>query len=876
MAHPLESSILSVALVDLPGLIQSIASQRRSGILSIVSKDGKQERRLRFVGGQIQAITGGDPETFGKALVWSGVVTVPQYHAALLRAGDDCPPEKLLRSVLAAKTVTQDGALDAVDCFIEEEFTTLLGWQQPTLAFSEIIAAEEWGTAQAKLGVSVNPGSLLLEGLRRQDELGTVAESLPDPYDALFLAGESKPQGLSEDARTLLKDWADGTAAAAIYDHPVLPPFRARLALGQLLRCGGLRVGNVNELLVEADAAFANGHLQLAYGLYRRTLAFGLDNARIHMHLAELAEKFGDKPAAAASFMAAAQQLMDPQASVVALRNALRLGADKEAVLTQLVALNLQLGNDTDTVNSMLLLAEMYGERGNHQQAMQSVREAQELGADRGQTALMLARYARASGDTEQAALQLELAARAFHENDRTDQAIAAWRELLALLPGRCEYAKEVAELLVWNAQKDDAITVLREALSAQRDIAARRARGLKIDPTAREAGEDVLVQMYELLARLDPADVESHDFLAGTYERRRDRDGASKQLKLAAQAQERAGDFDTLAQTLERLVELGGERVDGYAWLARTRAKLQQEKLAAEAWCNAIDAALALGRLKEARPLAESAIEQLPASQPLRARLAQIANREGDRATAARQYIAAADLAAGAGQPGAARDLLVQACHLRPDDLLLRMRLAQLAEDAGGQNLDEILAEVVNVAVRFSNHGIALEHARKRVAAAGSAAYEPRLAMLELLRLSGDTSGQLTTGKQLLDELLTQGEFEKAVEVLSRLVASHPKNSELVLSLAEVYAALGDERQAFRFYKHAIPLLQLDSKVVEARTALDLLEGMCTDDEKPGVAMARERIDRGQAIDWDKIRRDLEFNQRRKAVGRVIQPGLD
>jgi len=844
--------------------MQSISGQRRSGLLTVAQREGAEERRIRFAAGQIQAITGGDPHAFGKALVWSGVLTVPQFHAALLRAGDDAPPEHLFKIVAQSQQVTRDGLLDALDCYIEEEFTTVMGWVHPVLSFNDVIAVEDWSTCQVRAGLSVNPGSLLLEALRRQDELATFAEVLPHPFDALFRdPSVAMVEGLSADVTWLISEWREGAAASTIYDHDVLPPFRARLALGRLLKSALVRIANVNELVVEADAAYAGADYPLAYGLYRRALSYGLDNSRIHLHLAELAERFHDTAAAAASYMAAAQQLIDSNQTVGALRNALRLGADQEAALSQLVALNMQLGNHAETAKTQMMLAEIYAERGNYPQAMQSVREAQEIGADRAQTALLLARYAQSSGDVEQAALQLELAARAFHENDRIDQAITAWRELLSLLPGRCEYAKECAELLVWSGQKDAAITVLQTALSAQATA-------------GKEAGEDVLLQMHELLSRLDPADLQSHNWLASAYERRRDRDGATKQLKLSAQAQERTGDFVTLAATLGRLLELGGERIETFAWLARTRLKLGQQKLAADAWCDAIDATLALGKLKDVRRMAEGAVADLPGSLPLRERLASIANREGDRAIAAKHFVAAADLALGSGAQRAACSMLVQACRLRPDDLTLRLRLAGAAEEAGESNLDDILTEVVNVAVRSSNFGIALEHTRKRIAAAKSDAYEPRLGLIELLRLSGDSSGQLAAGRQLLDDLLQQGEFEKGVEVLSRLVASHPKNSELVLSLAEVYAALGDERQAFRFYKHAIPLLQIDDKLTEARNALALLETMGADDERQAVGRARERLNHGQVIDWELIRRDVEMGQRRKAVGRVVQPGLD
>ncbi|MBA2479555.1 MAG: tetratricopeptide repeat protein, partial [Planctomycetes bacterium] len=726
------------------------------------------------------------------------------------------------------------------------------------LSFTDVIAAEEWSAVQIKIGMSINPGSVLLEGLRRQDELGTFTEVMPDSWDALIRdPSVPEPAQLSKDAALLLEDWVDGTVANKLLNHPTLPPFRARVAVGTLCRTGLLRPANLNELVVEADAAYAHGDHKTAYGLYRRTLAFGQGTSRIHLHLAELAERFGDHAEAAEAYMAAVQQMSDPSATVVALRNALRLGADKEAVLTQMVAIHLQLGNREETVKNLLGLAELHAERGAREQAMEAVREAQELGADQGSTALMLARFCRADGDVDQAALQLELAARAFHENERLDEAIQAWRELLALLPGRCEYAKECAELLVWSGKKDDAVTVLRTALLTQK-----------------EASEDVLLHVYELLAQLAPNDVECHDWLAQSYERRRDRDGATKQLKLAASAQERTGDFAELAATLERIIELGGEKIDTYGWLARTRVKLKQEGLAGEAFCKAVDALLELGLLKDARPLIESALTDLPANLALRQRLAQVTNREGDRATAMKQFLLAADLARGCGDRPTCRDMLVQACRLRPDDLAARVRLAEVAEELKDPNLDSILADVVRVAARTTNHGIALEHARRRIANAGGLAYGPRCELVELLRLCGDTAGQLANGKQLLNELLEQGEFEKAVEILSRLVASHPKNSELMLQLAEVYAALGDERKAFRFYKHVVPLLQLDGKLSEAKVALDLLQGMSEEHEQSMIIMARERIDKGHSVDWDKIRQEAEQDQRRRAAGLVLPLG--
>jgi tetratricopeptide (TPR) repeat protein len=841
----------TLALVDLPGLLQQFAAQRRTGVMRVGENGGGRFRDLHLNNGQLTALTGGDTETFAKALVWSKVLTRNQVNAVHARMGEDHAPERLLKALMGSKVVTRDALLDALDCYIEEEFTVLVGWNQPELSFVEQPSTADWPTLQAKAGVAVNLQSVLMESVRRQDELMRVKDHMPHPWDALIRDQDvAEPADLSEDAASILADGQDGMVANSIYDHPSLTPFRARVALGTLVRLGVLRPARLNELVIEADAAYAHGKHDLAYGIYKRTIELGLSSPRVQLHLAELAERAGHKEDAAAAYLTAAGQLSDPKAVVAALRRAQALGADREQALTQLVAAHRKLGNNPEAIEALLQLAKLHGEAGHREQAARAVREAQELGADPGETALQLARLARDDGDREQAVLRLEQAARAFHEGERGDDAIAAWRELLTLLPGRLEYAKECAELLVWNGDKDAALGVLRKALDSQTD-----------------AGEDVLVQTYELLSRLDPSDVKAHDYLAQAYERRRDRDGATKQLKMAASAQEKAGSYPELATTLERILELGGNKIETWRWLAKTRLHLRQENLAAEAWCQAVDAALGLGLLKETRQTIEGALSALPGSWALRQRLAQVANREGDRATAVRQFLLAADLARGAGDAANARDLLAQAVRLRPDDLQARLRMVECAEDAKDPNLDTLLSELVQLAGRTHNHGVALDLARKRVAIAGGMAIDQRLELVELLRLTGDTGGQLTTGKELLNDLLEHGEFDRALKLLSRLVASHPRNSELVLQLAEVHAALGDEQKAYRFYRHAVPLLQVDGKLTEAKVALDLIAGMSQAHELPLVALARERIEKNQPLDWEKLRAEIDQDQLRRAA---------
>jgi Domain of unknown function (DUF4388) len=148
------------SLVDLPGLIQSISNQRRSGELR-VSAQG-EERCLRFVGGAIVAVTGMRPDVFARALCWAGISNREQLHTVSATLAKGSGPQDLLRALIDQGLVAIEGALDAIDLMVEEEFTSLLTWTNPQLDFADRVRPDPWADAQVALGVSISANAVLL------------------------------------------------------------------------------------------------------------------------------------------------------------------------------------------------------------------------------------------------------------------------------------------------------------------------------------------------------------------------------------------------------------------------------------------------------------------------------------------------------------------------------------------------------------------------------------------------------------------------------------------------------------------------------------------------------------------------------------------
>ena len=841
-------------LIDLPSLVQNITSQRRDGVMTV--RMGKEERFLTFTAGNLVALSGGAASTFAKSLVWAEVMSPDQLSACLATLGKNFRPEHLAQTVLSRNLAQKDGLLDALDCYVEEAFSEIIGWSTVKVNFTRESAADPWAELQASLGMSINTGSLLLEALRRQDELKAIAQFVPDQWDVLVLdATREVPSDLPSDAGRILNGWREGMIAVSLFERSLLAPFRATTALAQLRRIGLVRSANSTELVVHADNAHAHGRHREAYGLYRRAQALGVDSARIHLHLGELAERFGENESAADSYLTAGVQLTDTSSAVIALRNALRLGSNREAPLTHLLAIYIQVEEKEEAVQILMELATLFEERGDIDQAAKAVRQAQEQGVDPVSSSMILARLAAAEGDPEQAALQLELAAHAAQYAGRNEDAVAAWRQLLDIVPQRCEDARECAELLAGLGRDQEGIDILRTNLAHQNDA-------------DNAVYEDALVVVYELLARLAPGDNAAHNWLAKAYERRRDRDGATQQLRHIAAAQERAGNIGALANTLERIVELGGNQTEVLVQLAKVRTRLGQDTAAGIAWVAAADAAIILGALKDARAMVAAGIEAAPGYLPLRVRQAQVASREGEHAAAISAFRSAADLAMGIGQLDVARSSLVQLRRLRPDDLMIRMQLAEVAEQLKDDETERFMRDVVRCAVRGNNQGTALLYARRRVAYVGQPAFEARTELIELQRRTGDHAGELLNGRELLEQLLEHAEIEKATELIQRLVASNPRNADLVLQLADLHAAVDDLRQAGRYYRYAVTLFQVENRLPEALKALDQLAELIPDDES--IPLARAALEKAQVVDWEAIRVSLTQDQRRRLANEI------
>jgi tetratricopeptide (TPR) repeat protein len=329
----------SLAEAGLSDVLQLLALGQKTGCLS-VARPGDFGSVYFERGRVVYAALVNRRDRLGQSLVRTGAVDEADVRAALAEQAGE--PGTRLGEVLLRRGAVDRATLDRhVRQHVEDAVYTLLAWTEGTFSFE----AEVRPDPRDRL-LSLDPGTLLLEGARRADEMTLVATEVPGG-DAVF-AGVAAPvdaAALTPDQQRVLPLLDGRRDVARLADDAGLGEFEVSRALFDLLKRGlARRIGRTAEASAQATPgrldehrnlgrAFARaGMLDIAAREFRRVLELHPSDvdARLQLGLLALRERrWGD----AAAVLAEATALPStPGAVFHALGLARhRLGAHVEA-----------------------------------------------------------------------------------------------------------------------------------------------------------------------------------------------------------------------------------------------------------------------------------------------------------------------------------------------------------------------------------------------------------------------------------------------------------------------------------------------------------------------------------------------------------------
>lgn len=191
--------------LSLPDVIQTIAYNKKTGILSIKSEVGIGQ--VYFYEGKVmQAISPLRRERLGEHLMKKGVITRAQLENALRIQEERGRNQRIGHILLEMGLISQELNDTSLRQITEEAFYDLLCWNVGFFRFDP-------KNNFSNVGTLINPQHLLLEGSRRQDESNKAAQGqeslLKEIVNKLMTAYGDDTEAILHDLETLTEQKLD-------------------------------------------------------------------------------------------------------------------------------------------------------------------------------------------------------------------------------------------------------------------------------------------------------------------------------------------------------------------------------------------------------------------------------------------------------------------------------------------------------------------------------------------------------------------------------------------------------------------------------------------------------------------------------------------
>lgn len=192
----------------LPEIFHLLSSGQKTGTLGI--QKGEEVAMVYFRDGQVFYAYGPRKMTrLGDLLVQQGRISPQQLEMALAEKGDTQGHRRLGEILLAKQWLSHDDLEAAVQHQVEEVIYEALRWEVGHFKFYE----EQFPTDE-EITIQISTENLILEGVRRLDEMGRIKTSLP-PFDSVIRLAPSE-DGRKKDIALAATEWnvltlVDGT-----------------------------------------------------------------------------------------------------------------------------------------------------------------------------------------------------------------------------------------------------------------------------------------------------------------------------------------------------------------------------------------------------------------------------------------------------------------------------------------------------------------------------------------------------------------------------------------------------------------------------------------------------------------------------------------
>jgi tetratricopeptide (TPR) repeat protein len=712
------------AETDLALILTQLQEQARTGTLKLSAKDG-QIKYIYLKRGTIELLKTNRSRTLlGKALFKRRKLTEEQLRAALERQRAASSRLRLGEILVGMGIVLESDVHQALAYQIAEEVFELFNYDQLKSEFYrgepplDIFESED---LQAR--VSLSPIQLVREAIRRKNELVEIQRTVPSLRDvfALTPAAYGKAEAEGNPVVQEVVSSIDGQRSLAELLDVVRAPDLAALRVIVKMRQEGDAVALPAQSLLELGVELEErAEYERARERYLRAEELGHPDFDLPRRIGQIAEALEDRAEACRRYVVYADRCVQagyPDVATLTLARALELEPEHLAARERMAELLARGARALAEQGDPQARAKAL-EAGAHYarllaQATTPAEQRRLLGAlvallpERDDLRERMALVSLALGDPAQAVQDLqELAIHAL-EAGNLERATGTLTKILEIDPDDILARQSLAATYARMERTGEAV---REYLRLTHTL---EASGLAT------ASADRMIEIYERVVELDPANTEARRFLAQAYGDKKEADKAAQNYVSIVEALRQRGDDAELLAALEKLAAL--RPADAALTLERAGLlrKLGRGGEAREALRALADAAARQGDGATAQAAWTELLAESPGDLEAHLAIARLEVQAKDHAAAARRVAAVFELALVVGRADLAEEAVKRLNDLeaeaeRPEH---RERLARILVLRG--RADEAARALVRAARRArddQNVGLALGWARRAV----------------------------------------------------------------------------------------------------------------------------------------------------------------
>lgn len=260
-------------------LLQTLALNQHTGTL-LLSREG-DEKKIYFSTGSITLLSTSKTTRIGELLMREGLVTEAQLEQA---SQEQQSTGRLFGKILVDyEWVTHEDVQRAVRNKVEEEIYDLFLWPDGRFEFlSDFCPAELMDPLQRYTQISIDPNSVIMEGLRQLDEFQSIRESIPDSRMVIACSAEHAPaeEDVPPEQRSVWRLVPSQGSIDSILDNSPTTRFYTMAFLNAFLQQGWIQVLSPRECRAHALALRKQGHHDRAADVYEYICESDPDSSR--------------------------------------------------------------------------------------------------------------------------------------------------------------------------------------------------------------------------------------------------------------------------------------------------------------------------------------------------------------------------------------------------------------------------------------------------------------------------------------------------------------------------------------------------------------------------------------------------------------------